>query len=121
MRIAIHLLDLQSQPELDGARTASPESRIHLCHVRSLRNLSERRRPERPLGKCEVGMVEQVEKLRPELQQQRFSETEVLGRGKIQIVETRSINRVAPQISNRTVRRLAETAWVQISARRYPI
>src|SRR5258708_24252138 len=25
--------------------------------------LSERRRPERPLGKCEVGMVEQVEKL----------------------------------------------------------
>src|SRR5258708_19844857 len=118
MRIAIHLLKLQSQPELHDAWTASPESRIPLCHIRSLRNLSERRRPERPLGKCEVGMVEQVEKLRPELQQQRFSETEVLSRGKIQIVQTRSKNRLPPQISTRTVRRLAESSWVQISARR---
>jgi len=63
-------------------------------------------------------MVEQVEKLRPELQQQRFSETEVLGRGKIQVAETRPKDRVAPQISKRTVRRLAESGWVQVSARR---
>src|SRR6266481_6521759 len=118
MRIAIHLLKLQSQPELHDARTASPESRIPLCHVRSLRNLSERRRPERPLGQGKIGVVEEVEEFRPELQNNRFSNRKVLGRGKIQVAETRPKDRVAPQISKRTVRRLAESSWIQISGRR---
>src|ERR1700675_2461839 len=117
----VERLKLQPQTELHNPRTAAAKPRIPLRHVRGLRDQPKRGRPKRSLGKSEVGMVEQVEELGPELQKHWFPDREVLGRGKIQIAVAGTIDSVAPQIPKRIIRGLAEGIWIQISARRGPI
>lgn len=104
------LLEEQLQPQLHGPIAARTEDRVTSCLVwcgattpeqighRRISFIADTKAARSPVRICKVGMVENVEELRPELSGEPFLELELFGYGQIPIAETG----VAPNVTGRS-------------------
>src|ERR1700722_7209610 len=100
-------LERQLQSQLHRAAAARPDDRVSCRHIRRRASATEGtcRRIIHSItilsavGISEIRMVENVEKLRPELRVNSFAQVPVLGHGEIEILESRVGEHVARHIS----------------------
>ena len=108
--------------QLNYPRPAAAQPRIGLRLVGSLRDQTRRpkSRDYEEIRQRKIGMVEDVEELRPQLQIHSLEDLSVLADRKIYIPELRPIDFVSSEVAERSKRRVRERVGIQIPDRVRP-
>jgi len=110
--------------QLDYPRPAATQAGIGLSLVRSLGNYVIAAWSDGEAGQRKVGVVEDVEEFRSQLQIQSLGDGSILRDREIQVPEMRAINGISAEVSESPIWRLRKRIAIQVShdvGRRLPI
>src|SRR5216683_173977 len=93
------------------------QSKLNVPRVLRRQDVPEGRRPNENVGQAEVGPVEQIERLGPELQRDSLAKGRVLHQGKINGLERRSVENIASGVAETAVGRNYERRGVEPKVR----
>src|SRR5678816_1220869 len=81
-------------------------------------NATKRRRPQKIVRQIEVGMIQEIEKLRAQLQVDVFTQSRVLQQRHIHVLISRTIENVSSRVPKSARRRETECSGIEPAFRR---